>query len=138
MIKGQLPGSREVDVEDDSFGRRDEDFVNEFLVLVMAAVCAYELHLCARDCDVEDARVRGVRQVETNDLTPHGCEGKVWFACDEHDVSEPAHRDVSRLGLAERRQLPVFDQDVIQGKEQLAVRGRPIVRLGGRDEDVAV
>ena len=61
VIKGQLPGSGEVDVDDDAFGRRDEDFVDEFLVLVMAAVCAYELHLCARDRDVEDARVRGVR-----------------------------------------------------------------------------
>ena len=43
-----------------------------------------------------------------------------------------------RLGLAERSDLPVLDQDVVERDQQLTVRGRPVVRLARGDEDVSV
>ena len=42
------------------------------------------------------------------------------------------------LGSAERRHLAVLDQDVIERQRDLAVHGRPVVRVGGLDDHVAV
>ena len=43
-----------------------------------------------------------------------------------------------RFRGAEAGDLPVFDEDVVQRQEQLAVDGRPVVRLGRDDMDVPV
>jgi hypothetical protein len=57
---------------------------------------------------------------------------------DEQDVPVAAHGRERRLLAAERRDLPVLDQDVVEGQEQLTVSGRPVVALGRDDHDVAV
>jgi len=43
-----------------------------------------------------------------------------------------------RCRLAERSDLSVLDQDVVEREQELAVRGRPVVRLARGNEDVAV
>jgi hypothetical protein len=45
---------------------------------------------------------------------------------------------VCGLGLRERRQLAVLDQDVVERERQLAVRRRPVVAVTRDDEDVPV
>jgi len=42
------------------------------------------------------------------------------------------------LGRAERRDPALFHQQVIDGKEEVAVGRRPVARVGRRDQDVAV
>ena len=42
------------------------------------------------------------------------------------------------LGAAERRDLAVLDQDVVERQRDLAVHGRPVVGVGGLDDHVAV
>ena len=60
------------------------------------------------------------------------------LAVDQHDVAVPAHRDERRPGPAERRDVPVLDQQVIQREGQLPVGGGPVRRVGGLDHDRAV
>ena len=107
-------------------------------MLVVAGIGADQLHLRARQRHVEHARVRGVGEVEAHDLTALGLERQVRLAGDKHHVAEAAHRDVCRLQFPEGGDLSVLDQDVVEGKEQLAVGGRPIVGLAWADEDVSV
>ena len=64
--------------------------------------------------------------------------GEPGLAVDQHHVAVPAHRDVIRPGPAERRDVPVLHQQVIQGQGQLPVRGGPVGRVGGLDHDRAV
>ena len=63
---------------------------------------------------------------------------QIRLAADEQDVTETAHRDVRRLRAAERRDLAVLDQDVVERERDLAVDWRPVVRVGRDDEDVPV
>ena len=66
------------------------------------------------------------------------CAGELGLAVDQHHVAVPAHRDERRPGPAERRDVPVLDQQVIQREGQLPVRGGPVGRVGGLDHDRAV
>ena len=62
------PGPVEEDVDDGPLGRGEHDLVDDLLALVAAAVPADELHPRAGQGNVEDTRVRRVRQVEADDL----------------------------------------------------------------------
>ena len=68
VLERELARPVEEDVHDDALRGRKDDRVDELLVLDAAAVAADELHPRARKGDVEHARVRGVREVEANDL----------------------------------------------------------------------
>ena len=138
MLELELARLREEHVDDDALGGREQDLVDELLVLVVAGVGADELHLRARQRHVEDARVGGVREVEAHDLAALGLERKVRLAGDEHHVAEAAHRHVRRLRLAEGGDPSVLDQDVVERQQQLAVRRRPVVGLARGGEDVPV
>ena len=128
----------EEDVDDEPLGRRQQDLLDEPLVLVVSAVSADQLHASSRERHVEHAGVGGVGEVEAHDLTALCGECEVRLARDEHDVAEAAHRDMGRLRGTEAGDLPVFDEDVVEREEQLAVDGRPVVRLGRDDMDVPV
>ena len=119
-------------------GRREEHFVDERLVFVAATVAADELHPRAGEGDVEQPGVRGVREVEAHDLAGVGVELEVRLAAGEHDVAEAAHRDVGRARLVERGDAAVFDEDVVERDDEFAVHRRPVVVVGGFDDDVAV
>ena len=67
--------------------------------------------------DVEDAGVGGVGQVEADDL-PSCASSVARLAVDEQDVAEPAHRRVGRLRPAERRDLAVLDEDVVEREQR--------------------
>ena len=123
MLECQLCRLVEQDVDDDPLGGRENDRLDELFLLAAAAVAADELHLRARKRDVEDARVRGVRQVDPNDLVLLRVEGKVGLAGDEQHVAEPPHRSVVGLRWAEGSDRTVLEQDVVEGQEQFAVAG---------------
>ena len=130
VLEDVLARLLEEDVDHDPLGRRQENLVDEALVLVVSAVSADELHASSRQRHVEDASVGGVGEVEAHDLAALRGEREVWLSRDEHDVAEAAHRDMRRFRGAEAGDLPVFDENVVQRQEQLAVDGRPVVRLG--------
>jgi hypothetical protein len=137
MLELEQAGVREEHVDDDALRRRQQHFLDELLVLVVAGVGADQLQLRARQGDVEDARVRRVGEVEANDLAASRLELQVRLPRDEHHVAEAAHRDVRRL-LAEGRDPSLLDQDVVDRERQLAVGRRPVLRLARGDEDVPV
>ena len=137
VLELELARIWEQHVHDDALGRGEQDLVDELLVLVVAGVSTDQLHLRARQRHVEDARVRGVREVEAHHLAAPRFELQVGLAGDQHYVAEPAHRHVGRL-LPECRDLSVLDQDVVERDQQLAVRRRPVARLAWDDEDVPV
>ena len=56
-------------------------------------------------------------EVQADDLAMAAREREVRLSADEHDVAEPAHRDIGRLRAAERRDLPVLDEYVVQGEQ---------------------
>ena len=68
MQERQLSRLGEQHIDDDAFGGREQRCFDELLPFDTAAVTADELHPRAGQGDVEDARVRGVGQVETNDF----------------------------------------------------------------------
>ena len=130
VLERQPPRLLEEHVDHDPLRRRQDHRVDELLALVAAAVAADELHPRARQCDVEHARVRGVGQVEANDLAALRAQREVGLAADEQHVAEPPHRRVGRLGAAERRDLPVLDQDVVERQQR--PRGAPAASSRGR------
>ena len=138
MLERELSGVVEEDVDDDALGGREQHLLDEFLLLVVAAVGADELHPRPRKRDVEDARVGRVREVEAHDLAALGLERELRFTGNEHRVSEAAHRDMRRLRLAEGYNPPLLDQHVVERHGKLAVGGRPVIVLARDDEDVAV
>ncbi len=138
VLECQLPRLLEERVDHDPLGGSEDHRVDELLLLVAAAVAADELHPRARKMDLEHARVRGVGQVEANDLAELRAHRQVGLAGDQHHVAEAAHRRVRRLLAAERGDLAVLDQDVVERQQQLAIRWRPVVGIGRDDEDVPV
>jgi hypothetical protein len=133
-------GARRVepDVDDGALGGCEQNFVDERLVLVAATVGADELHPHAGKRDVEQPRVRRVREVEPNHVTDLGSEREACLAAGEHDVAEAAHRDVRRAGLVEGSDAAVFDEDVVERDDHFTIDDRPVAVVGGFDDDVAV
>ena len=138
VLQPELAGAVEQDIDDDSLGRSEDHVVDELLVLDVAAVAADELHPHARQLDLEHPRVGRVGQIEAHHLAELRCQREIRLTADQQHVAEPAHRRVGRLGAAERRNLAVFEQDVVEREHQVTVRGRPVVRVGRLDEHVAV
>ena len=102
------------------------------------AVTADQLHPRAGQGDVEDAGVGGVGQPQPHDLACPEGKTKVGVAGDQQPVAEAAHGRVAGLGGAERCDLAVLDENVVQSQDQVAVGRRPVVGVGGDDKDVAV
>ena len=138
MLERQLPRLLEEDVDDDALGWGEDHRVDERLALDAAAVAADELDPRAGQGDVEDARVGGVGQVEADDLVELRRSAGSVSPPTSSGVAETAHRRVGRLGAAERRDLAVLDQDVVERQQHLAMRRRPVVGIGRDDEDVPV
>jgi hypothetical protein len=114
MLERYLARSVEVHVEDGSLRRRQQHLLDERLAFVPAAVAADELRPCAADGEVEDPRVRGVDQVEPDDVSPSHLGRERGLPVDQHDVAESAHGGERRPGPEERRDLPVFNQQVVE------------------------
>ena len=138
MLQPHLPGGVEQHVDDRALRRREQYLAGERLALVPAAVAADQLGAGAADGEVEDPRVRGVDDIQAHDLARCRLAGEPGLAVDQHHVAVPAHRDERRPGPAERRDVPVLDQQVIQREGQLPVHGGPVGRVGGLDHDRAV
>ena len=138
VLELELAGIGKEDVDDDTLGGSEQNLLDQLLPFVVACVGTDQLHLCAGQCDVEDARIGGVREVEAHDLAAPGLERKVSFTRNEHHVAEPAHRHVRRLRLPKCCDLPFLDQDVVERHQELAVGWRPVVGLARGDEDVPV
>ena len=105
VLERQLAGPLEQDVDHHSLRGRQDDVLDEPLVLDMPAVAADQLHACARQSDLEDAGVGGIGQVEADDLVSSRSEGELGLAVDQQDIAEAAHRGIVRLGPAERCDL---------------------------------
>ncbi len=114
VLERQLSRLLEENVDDDSLRGREDHRVDELLALVAAAIAADELDSRARQGDVEHTRVRSVGQVEANDLAELSRQRQVGLTADEQDIAEPPHCRVRRLGPAERSDLSVFDQHVVE------------------------
>jgi hypothetical protein len=80
----------------------------------VSAVAADQLHKCARQRNLENARVRGVGHVEADHLPGLRAKQEIGLAVDEQHIPEAAHRRVGRLGPAERGDLAVLEQDVVE------------------------
>ena len=61
-------GVGEQNVDDNALRGSDQDLLDELFALVVSAVRPYKLHLSAGEGDVEDPRVRRVREIEADDL----------------------------------------------------------------------
>ena len=138
VLQRELAVLVEQDVDDDALGRSQDHVVDELLVLDVAAVAADELHPRARQRDLEHPRVGGVGQVQAHHLAASRGQREIRLTADQQHVTEAAHGRVGRLGSAERRDLAVFEQDVVEREHDLAVHGRPVVGVGRLDEHVAV
>ena len=135
MFEDELAVLREVRVDHPAFGGREQQSVDELLALDAAQVRADELQLGAGDPQPEHARVRGVQQVETDDFTALPRQPRSGLAVHQHHVAVASHRGVRRAFLAEGRYPAVFDQDVVDDEREVAVGGRPVVRVAGLDDD---
>jgi hypothetical protein len=82
--------------------------------------------------------VLAVREVEAHDLSQPRVQRQVRLAVDQQHLAEAPHRHIRRLRPAERRDLPLFQQDVVKGQRHVPIGRRPVVRLGGLDETVSV
>ena len=136
VLERQVARLVEQDVHDHALGGREDDVLDELLVLDVAAVAADELHARARQRDLERPRVRGVREVEADDLAEPRVQRQVRLAVDQQHLAEAPHRHIGRLRAAERRDLPVLEQDVVERQRQVPVGGRPVVRVGRLDEQL--
>ena len=106
--------------------------------LVAAAVAADQLHPGTGDGDVEQPGVGGVREVEAHDLTGAGGEFQSGLTTGEHHVAEAAHRDEVRAVEVVGGDVAVLEENIVEGDDELTVDGRPVVRLGGFDDEIAV
>ncbi len=88
--------------------------------------------------EVEDSRVGRVDEVQADDLADLGLGPVVGLAVGQHHVAEAAHRREGRPGALERRDLAVLDQDVVERDRQLTVHRRPVVGVGGLDDDPGI
>ena len=114
VLQPHLPGGVEQHVDDRALRRREQHLVDDGLAFVPAAVAADQLGAGAADGEVEDPRVRGVDYIQAHDLACCRLAGEPGLAVDQHHVAVPAHRDEHQPGPAERRDVPVLDQQVIQ------------------------
>ncbi len=138
VLEGQLSRLAEERVDHNPLRRRQDHRVDELLALAAAAVSADELDPRSWQRNVEHARVRGVGQVEANDLPGARDQREVGLAPDQDDVAEPPHGRVVGLGAAERRDPAVLDQDIVERQQHLAMHRWPVIRVGRDDEDVPV
>ena len=138
VLQRQLARRVEQHVHDGPLGRRQHDVLDELLALAAPAVAADELHARSGQRDLEDAGVGGVRQIQAHDLAGLGAQREFGLPGDQQDVAEAPHRGVGRLVAAERRDLTVLDQDVVERERELTVDRRPVVGVRWDDDDVAV
>ena len=138
VLERHVAGLVEQDVDDHPLGGRENHLVDELLVLDVPAVAANQLHPCPRQRDLEGARVRGVRQVEADDLTEPRVQRQVSLAVDQEQLAEAPHGHIVGLRSAERCDLAVLEQDVVECQKNVAVGRCPIVRIRRLDETVAV
>ena len=138
VLERELAGALEEHVEDHALRRRQDRLLDDLLALAAAAVAADELHARPGQLDLEDARVGGVGQIQAHHLALPRLERELGLSGDEQHVAEAAHRGVRGLRTAERRDPAVLDEHVVEREHPLAVHGRPVVRVRGLDDDVAV
>ena len=138
MFQHELAGLLEQHIDDGPLRRSEDHVLDELLVLDAAAVAADELHPGPGQRDLEHARVGGVGQVDAHHLAPLGGQPELRLAGDQQRVAEAAHRRVVGLQAAERRDLAVFEQHVVERDAQLPVRRPPVVGVRGLDDHVAV
>ena len=138
VLKPQLPWLVEQNINHHALRRRENHVLDELLVLDMAAVAAHELHPRPRERNLEHSCVGGVRQVEPDNLAEPRVQGEIGLTAHQQHIAEAAHRRVVRLGAAERRDLPILQQDVVEREKDLAVDRRPIVGIGRLDQHVPV
>ena len=112
--------------------------LDELLVLDPAAVPADQLHPRPGHGQVEHPGVGGVGQPQPHHLPHPRLQAEIRVAAGQEDVAEAAHGRIAGLGRAERGDPALLHQQVIDGEDEIAVGRRPVVGLGGDDQDVAV
>ena len=138
VLETHLSWRVEEDVDDGPFRRGQQDVLDERLPLVPAAVPADLLHPGAAHGEVEQPGVGRVDQVQAHHLAERRCTRVGRLAVDQQHVAESAHRGEVRPGPAERGDVPVLDEQVVEGDRQVSVDGRPVGRVGRLDDDRAV
>ena len=138
VLQLQLPWPVEKHVDHGPFRGRQQHLGDEFLVLDPAAVAADEFHLGARQRHVEDPGVGGVGQPQPHNFPGPRGQREVGLAADQQHSAEPAHRRVRRLVRAERGDLAVLQQQVIQGQHHVPVGRGPVAGLRRDHQDVPV
>ena len=138
VFQHELAGLLEQHIDDGPLRRSENHVLDELFVLDAAAVAAGELHPSPGQRHLEHARVGGVGQVDAHHLTPLGGQPELRLAGDQQRVAEAAHRRVIGFQAAERRDLAVFEQHVVQRDAQLPMRRPPVVGVRGLDDHVAV
>ncbi len=104
---------------------------------VCAAVGADKLCLRAAYREPERPGVRGIRDVETDDLSPIRLERVVLFSVHEEDVPVTAHEGAVGAVFIQT-DLTFLNEDVVKKEWYLAVHGIPIRLVGRHHQEVAV
>ena len=89
------PGAEE-NVDDHAFRGGEEHLLDELLLLIVAAVPRRPASSAPQARRLEDPGVRGVREVEADDLVTLRFQREVRLPGDEHDVAEATHGDEGR------------------------------------------
>ena len=92
MLEAHTSRRLKEDVDNGALGGCEQDFIDKRLVLVAAAITTDEFCARARNCEIEDACVSGVHEIEPYDLAHNCLARKRRLAVDQHDIAEPAHR----------------------------------------------
>src|SRR6185295_6827880 len=101
MLQADITGRLEQHVEDGAFGWCEQHGVDEALAFAATTVASDVLDASTVETDVEDARVRGVHQVQANDLADLGLLRQRDVAVDQHDVAEATHGRIRGSGATE-------------------------------------
>ena len=107
VLEDEVARLVEHDVHDHPLAGSEDHGVDELLVLDAATVAANQLHPRARENDVEDPRVGGIREVEAEDFVLLRLQRRESVSpAMSKEVAEAAHGHVGHLRRPKAAMLP--------------------------------
>jgi hypothetical protein len=95
--------------------------VNQLFVLIAATVSADQLHPRPGQHHVEHPGVGGVGQPQPYYFPDSGFQAQLRVAAGQKKIAKAAHGRITGLGGTERRDRAVFQQQVVQSQDEVAV-----------------
>src|SRR3954470_15067795 len=82
VLEAHISRRLEEDVDNGALRGREQDFIDKRLVLVAATITTDEFRARARNCEIEDACVSGIHEIEPYALAHSGLARKRRLAVD--------------------------------------------------------